>query len=102
MYKFEISTPLGYSVRVTEKYWDIITTVKHPVMSGKENEVIEVLSDPDEIRMSIRDKNVHLYYKLIKNKRWICVVVKQSSGDGFVITAYPTDKIKEGVSIWKK
>ena len=31
---FEARTPLGFTVRVTREYWNIITTVKHPVMAG--------------------------------------------------------------------
>lgn len=35
---FEIETPLGFRVRVTRAYWELITTVKHPVMAGREPE----------------------------------------------------------------
>lgn len=33
---FEVSTPLGFRVRVTRSYWELITTIKHPVMAGQE------------------------------------------------------------------
>ena len=36
---FEARTPLGFTVRVTRAYWQVITTVKHPVMAGCEAEV---------------------------------------------------------------
>jgi hypothetical protein len=55
---FEVMTPLGFRVRVTHAYWELIITIKHPVMAGRE--------------------------------------------DGFLITAYPTEAIKEGVSVWHK
>jgi hypothetical protein len=29
---FEALTPLGFRVRVSRSYWDLIITVKHPVM----------------------------------------------------------------------
>lgn len=32
---FEIETPLGFSVRATEAYWQRIVTIKHPVMRGR-------------------------------------------------------------------
>jgi hypothetical protein len=32
--------------------------------------------------------------------RLLCAVVKRSDGEGFLITAYPCDKIKEGDRIW--
>ena len=31
---FVVTTPLGFTVRVTRRYWHLITTVKHPVMAG--------------------------------------------------------------------
>lgn len=33
---FEVLTPLNFSVRVTEDYWNIIVSIKHPVKEGKE------------------------------------------------------------------
>jgi len=99
---FEVLTPLNFSVRVTEDYWNIIVSIKHPVMNGKEAEVKMVLTDPDEIRQSLKDDNVYLFYKMQKEKRWICAVTKDNAGYGFLITAYLTDNIKEGKEIWKK
>jgi hypothetical protein len=61
---FEIFTPLGFSVRVTRNYWELIFTIKHPSMAGRENDVKEVLQNPDEIRQSRRDNNVYLFYRL--------------------------------------
>jgi hypothetical protein len=31
---FDVPTPLGFSVRVTRRYWELIVTIKHPVMRG--------------------------------------------------------------------
>jgi len=36
---FEVSTPLGFRVRVTRAYWEFIVTVKHPVMRERAIEV---------------------------------------------------------------
>ncbi len=33
---FEVATPLGFNVRITRRYWDLIVSVKHPVMRGRE------------------------------------------------------------------
>ena len=99
---FEVSTPLGFRVRTTRSYWMLISTIKHPVMAGRENDVIDALEKPDEIRVSKRDEAVYLFYKSERLNRWVCAVAKQLNGDGFLITAYPTDAIKEGVRIWPK
>jgi hypothetical protein len=99
---FKASTPLGFSVQVTHSCWKLIVTVKHPVMAEQESEVQDTLENPDEIRLSRRDPTVYLFYKSIYIKRWICAVVKRLNGEGFLITSYPTDAIKEGAQAWLK
>ncbi|HCC69450.1 MAG TPA: hypothetical protein DEP99_06155 [Nitrospiraceae bacterium] len=95
-----VKTPLNVVVRTTVSYWGYLITVKHPVMKGKEKIVKTVLQNPDEIRQSRTDKDVFLYYK--KFDRLYCVVVRLIGMEGFLITAYPTDKVKEGDVIWTK
>jgi len=56
---FEVATPLGFSVRVTHDYWELIVTIKHPVMRGREADVQHALREPDEIRRSRNDPTVH-------------------------------------------
>lgn len=75
--------------------------MKHPVMEGREQDVREVLERPEEIRRSRTDPKVLLFYKRERPGRWIAAVVKQvDADDAFLITAYPTDAIKEGQTIW--
>jgi hypothetical protein len=97
---FEVLTPLGFSVRVSRSYWEVIVAIKHPVMAGREAAVQDTLAHPDEIRLSRSDSAVHLFYKAERDKRWVCAVAKRLDGEGFLITAYPTDAIKEGVPVW--
>ncbi|MCD4799708.1 MAG: hypothetical protein K8R19_11970 [Methanosarcinales archaeon] len=100
---FEVTTPLGFKVTTSKNYWEYITTVKHPIVRGMESDVIGTLENPDSIRQSNTDENVHMFYREIKyhNKNYhMCVVTNNSKG--FIITAYITDRIKEGVQIWKK
>ena len=97
---FEVLTPLGFTVRVTQRYWRLIVSIKHPVMAGHEDEVKAALSAPDEIRRSRSDATVYLFYKTQHARRWVCAVTKRTGGTGFLITAYPTDTIKEGEKIW--
>ncbi len=99
---FEVLTPLGFRVRVTRAYWDLIITVKHPVMARRENDVQETLRNPDEIRVSRSGQNVYLFYKSEGMGRWICAVARRLDGDGFLITTYPIDTIKEGERIWSR
>ncbi len=99
---FEVLTPLGFRVRVTRAYWEVIITVKHPVMAGRENEVKDTLQNPSEIRQSKSDLMVYLFYRPERIGRWVCAVAKRVDSDGFLITAYPTDAIKEGELAWPK
>src|SRR6266487_5206184 len=99
---FEVSTPLGFRVRITHSYWEFIVTVKHPVMRERATEVQDVLRSPDEIRRSRSDSAVFLFYRAEPSGRWLCAVAKQLHDEGFLITTYPTDAIKEGERVWSK
>jgi hypothetical protein len=97
---FEFRTPLGFDVRVTRERWELITVVKHPVMLGREDRVRLALEAPDEVWRSRKDDAVLLFYKAEAPKRWTCAVVKQSETGAFLLTAYPSEVIKEGTRIW--
>ena len=69
--------------------------MKHPVMAGRERDVEETLRNPDS--------TVLLFYRAERPGRWTCAVIKRvDNDDAFVITAYPTDAIKEGETIWTR
>jgi len=99
---FQVPTPLGFTVRVTVSNWDLIVTIKHPVMAGFERDIKQALENPTQIRVSRSDPRVFLFYRIQRPGRWICAVTKKLDGDGFLVTAYPTDAIKEGEHIWPK
>jgi hypothetical protein len=71
-------------------------------MTGREQDVEIALQTPDEIRVSRSDPAVYLFYKSEKASRWVVAVAKKLNGEGFLITTYPTDAIKEGTKIWPK
>ena len=89
---FEIKSKPGILVSTTQAYWNVITHIKHPTLKGKQNEVKEVLADPDEMRISKRDRAVLLFYRKFE-KRYLCVVVRFLKKRGFIITAYWTENI---------
>jgi len=99
---FEVPTPLSFRVRVTHRYWEVIITIKHPVMYGREGDVQSVLQNPDEIRRSRSDPAVLLFYRAESPRGWLCAVVRRLNTDGFLITTYPTDAIKVGEHLWSK
>jgi hypothetical protein len=71
-------------------------------MKGREGDVKQTLEHPDEIRLSRRDPDVFLFYRMERAGRWICAISKRKDGEGFLIATYPTDAVKEGVRIWPK
>ncbi|MFO0791341.1 MAG: hypothetical protein U0805_17920 [Pirellulales bacterium] len=97
---FVADTPLGFRVRVTRAYWELITKIKHPTMAGRVRDVELALATPDEVRRSRTDDGVLLFYKAERERRWVCAVCRRLDRNGFLITAYPTDAIKEGERIW--
>lgn len=99
---FEVETPTGFRVRTTVNYWELITTVKHPIMRGRAADVQAVLSHPDEIRLSQSDPQVYLFYRTDREQRWVCAVSRRLNGQGFLITVYRTGAIKEGMVIWHR
>lgn len=99
---FEVLTPLGFWVHVTCRYWQLIVSIKHPVMKGQEERVKQTLANPEEIRRSRSDPAVYLFYTTVRLGRWVCAVAKREDEDGFLVTAYPTDAIKEGEKIWPR
>lgn len=98
---FEAVTPIGITITTTSSYGQKIVTFKHPSMKGRVNEVKEALSSPEQIRISKKDPQILLCYRK-HNLYYTCVVVKVTNSKGFIVTAYMTDKIKEGKLKWQK
>ena len=71
-------------------------------MAGREGDVAGALASPDEVRQSRTDAQVLLFYKAEATRRWTCAVVRRVGDGAFLVIAYPTDAIKEGVRIWPK
>jgi len=97
---FDIQTPLGFSVRTTKRYWEKVVT-KHPDLTERIEDVKKALQAPTAIRRSSQDNTTFLFY-LKEQKHWLVAVVKRLDGDGFLVTSYRTDTIKEGEQVWPK
>src|SRR3989344_1404744 len=88
----------GRKIRFTEERKFHI--LKRAEMKEQESKIIETIKEPDFIRHSISDKSVHLYYKFYPKTpvgdKYLLTAVKLFNGEGFIITAFFTDKIKRG------
>lgn len=94
----------GRSVRLTDER--LAHILLHQEMVGMEAEIERVVQAPIEVRVSRSDSTVQLYYefyaKTLVGGKWLCVVVKCLADDVFVVTAYLTDRIKPGETVWPK
>ena len=78
----------------------------HPEMSNQIAKVQETMSNPDIIVRSRTDPEVVMFYRHygvtpVADKH-LCVVVKSTTEDLFIITAFFTDSIKRGEVLWEK
>jgi len=97
----DVMTPLGFRVVCSTEQWERITTIKHPPMRSRLADVVSTLSDPDEIRRSVGNPEVILFHRRVA-PRWVCAVAKRADDIGYLITAYPADKMKQGEVLWTK
>lgn len=92
----------GVEVRLTDERLKHV--LEHPEMSDMETEIGKTLADPERVVLSRSDEEVRLYYRFYPDTpvggKFLCVVVKVRAEEAFVITAYLTDKVKEGESLW--
>ena len=78
----------------------------HPEMSGQIGKIQDVLVDPDVIVRSRTDPSVELFYRHYEatpvTEKHLCIVVKVLDDDLFIITAFFTDTVKRGETLWKR
>ena len=101
----------GQPVRLTEERWREHILPQRPWLELMPAVIGETLQAPEVVRLSNRDPGpnpgqARLYYRWYNatpvGDKWICVVVLfLDSGDAFVMSAYPTDRLKRGVEIWR-
>ena len=73
---------------------------KHPALAGKQQLVRNCLREPEVIRASSKDPDVHLFYRR-EERGYLCVVVGgEDPMKRFVVTAYFTREIKRGQELW--
>ena len=89
-------------IRLTEERLQHI--FDHPEMLDMRFQLEIVLQTPEVVRQSRSDSRVYLYYRFyeqtIVGAKWF-VVIKDNSDDAFIITAYLTDKLKQGLELWR-
>jgi hypothetical protein len=98
----KITDCFGHTVRLTGER--LAHILEHPEMKGMGAEIERVLRQPQLVRRSQTDAAVRLFYEFyartIVGGKWLCVVVKYAAQDAFVVTAYLTNKPKDGEDLW--
>jgi hypothetical protein len=92
----------GLAIRLTDERRSHI--LEHPEMREMELAIEETLLHPERVVQSLSDPDVRLYYRFyfrtVVGGKFLCVVVKIGEAGAFVLTAYLTDRIKEGERLW--
>lgn len=78
----------------------------HPEMREQTEKIVETLKNPEIIKESSADSSVELFYRFYTDtpveEKYLCIVVKVLEEDLFIITAYFTDRVKQGRTLWEK
>jgi hypothetical protein len=94
----------GRRVRLTEERWEHIS--EHPEMASLRASLEQTLRVPQAVVQSGADPDARLYYRFYHRTmvggKFLCVVVKISQTDAFVVTAYLTDRVRKGKILWPK
>ena len=94
----------GLSIRLTEERLEHI--LEHPEMVGMEDKIEETLTRPERVIESLGDPEARLYYRFYQGTRvgdkHLCVVVKLTENDAFVLAAYLVGKPTGGTQLWPK
>jgi len=94
----------GRRIRLTEERLEHI--LEHPEMRDMELRIPETLLHPEVVLESLSDPQARLYYRMYVATRvgdkHLCVVVKITDNDAFILTAYLVTKPAGGRKLWPK
>jgi len=82
----------------------LLHILDHTEMAVLKDRIEETLQYPEQVRKSNTDNQVILNYRYYLNtlmgNKWLCVVTKYLDKDAFLLTAYLTNRIKQGELLW--
>lgn len=91
-------------VRLTKKQYNHIIET-HPELEGEMNKISKTVESPEVVRLGNKE-NIFLFYRFFEKtqvtNKYLVLVVKYLNGEGFIITAYFTSKIRSSDIIWRK
>ncbi len=100
----EVPDCRGVAIRITAER--LAHVLEHPEMVGLEAAIATTLASPEVVIRSRTDSRVELYYRFYPGTRvgdkYLCVVVRFAPEDAFMLTAYLTNRPKEGEVLWRR
>ncbi len=81
----------GVSIRLTDERWAHITE-EHNELSGLKFDVLGTIEDPEKVYAGYEGEQ--LAARPVGQGKWVVVVYREKSDDGFVITAFLTRRIR--------
>jgi hypothetical protein len=88
---YTIQSKAGVPIRLTDERWAHVTE-EHAELAGLRFEVLETVSSPERIFVGNFDEL--LAAREIEQGKYLVVVYRESEGDGFIITAFLTRRIR--------
>ena len=86
----------GRIIRLTDERLVHLET-HHPEMSGQLPRISDTIISPDRVVRSKTDASIKLVYKHYPatpvTEKFLCIVVKTTGEDHFIVTAYYTDSL---------
>lgn len=80
----------GKKIRLTKKQWEHISS-KHPELANKMYLLEQALLYPNR-KLQFSNETIKYYYYLKELSCYLMVAVKILNGEGFIMTAYYTQK----------
>ncbi len=104
MFVLDIMSNVGKIVRLDEDRWKHVR--EHPEMKDEIDRLRETVVEPDEVRRSIYDASVWLFYRHYRDtpitEKYLLAVVRMLNEEGFIVTAFFTDTVKKGELVWSR
>ena len=90
----------GIPIRLTAERWAHITE-EHAELSGRRADLLQTLAEPQRILLGQRGELLAL--REWESGKWLVVVYREFSDDGFVITAFFTRRVRaleKRIRVW--
>jgi hypothetical protein len=94
----------GRQIRLTQER--LAHLLRHPEMDGQITRVQETLLQPELVVSTVVNQDVFVYHRYYQTtpvtSKFLLVVVKQTTDDAFILTAFFSNRQKKGKIVWQK